>query len=169
VQDPAEGVRLPEVHGASLEYGYTFDPDEDVSFVVARFFAIYDYGRIWHNSAPKALRFKVEGAAGSTVTPDASLIASANMLAMYYPWLKPNRTFRPYVEGGIGVIYTGFRVKGEGLHWNFNPQLGVGMELPREDGKNPFAALRLHHISNGNLYHNNRGVNSVLLQVGHYF
>jgi lipid A 3-O-deacylase len=163
-------VVLPDQHGLSTEYGYAFDPHRDISFVMARAFAIYDYGAVWRSEHPKALRFKVEGAVGTTVTPDRDFMASVDMLAMYYPRLRPGQTLRPYVEGGIGIIYTEFRVPGQGLHFNFNPLLGVGCELPQRDGKNPFLALRLHHLSNGELYYReNRGVNSVVLQVGRYF
>ena len=165
----AKVAPLPNQYGMSLEYGYTYDPQADLSFVMARVFAVFDYGKVWHQDRPAARRFKVEAAAGSTLTPTSDLMVSANMLALYYPGKLSGATLRPYVEGGIGVIYTQFRVKGEGLRYNFNPLLGVGCELPQTDGKNPFAAIRLHHISNANLDHNNRGVNSVELQVGRFF
>lgn len=165
----AKQAPLPDQYGMSLEYGYTYDPREDLSFLMARVFAIFDYGKVWHQERPAALRFKVEAAAGSTLTPTSDLMVSVNMLALYYPGKLSGATLRPYVEGGIGGIYTQFRVKGQGLRYNFNPLLGVGCEVPQADGKNPFAAIRLHHISNANLNHNNRGVNSVELQVGRFF
>jgi lipid A 3-O-deacylase len=164
-----DNLILPNQYGISGEYGYAFDPRRDINFVMARVFGIFDYGSIWHQNRPKSLRFKVEGAVGSTVNPAGDFMASANILAMYYPGLRAKQSLRPYVEAGIGVIYTELRVKGQGLHFNFNPLLGVGCELPQQDGKNPFTAIRLHHISNGGIYHENRGVNSVELQVGRYF
>ena len=164
-----EDARLPDQYGLALDYGYVFDPSPDRTFVLARGFAIYDYGTVWHQAnCPNSLRFKIEGAIGSTVTPSGDLMASANILAMKYP-LGVKGKLRPYGEAGIGVIYTRFKVVGEGLHFNFNPLLGLGLELPRQDGKNIFAAVRLHHISNGGLDHDNRGVNSVVLQVGRVF
>ena len=72
-------------------------------------------------------------------------------------------------EGGIGVIYTDFQVEGQGLRFNFNPQLGIGAEFPRESKKPYFAALRLHHISNAGLDDENRGINSVVFMVGRFF
>jgi lipid A 3-O-deacylase len=165
----AKEAPLPNQYGMSVEYGYTYDPQQDISFLLARVFAIYDYGTVWHQDRPPALRFKVEGAAGSTLTPANDLIVSVNMLALYYLGNLGSKTPRPYVEGGIGAIYTQFRVKGQGLHYNFNPLLGVGYELPQEDGKNLFAAIRLHHISNAGFDHENRGVNSVELQIGRFF
>lgn len=166
----ATATSLPDQSGMSVEYGYSYDPqEEEITFLLARFFAIYDYGTIWHQERPKTLRFKVEGAAGSTLTPAHDLIVSANILALYYPGKLSERSLRPYLEAGIGVIYTQFRVEGQGLHVNFNPLLGVGCELPQADGKNYFAALRLHHLSNAEFYRDNRGVNSLELQLGRFF
>lgn len=168
-ESAAPGIALPDQSGMSLEYGYSYDPQEKITFLLARVFAIYDYGTIWHQDRPKALRFKVEGAAGSTLTPTNDLIVSINMLALYYPRKLGKESLRPYLEGGIGAIYTDFRVEGQGLHFNFNPLLGVGCELPQPDGKNLFAALRLHHLSNAGFYSENRGVNTVELQIGRFF
>jgi len=165
----AKATPFPDQHGMSLEYGYTYDPRHDITFLLARVFASYDYGTVWRQDRPPALRFKVEAAAGSTLTPSSDLVVSANMLALYYPGRLSGTTFRPYLEGGIGVIYTRFRVPGQGLHFNFNPLLGVGCELPQADGKHPFAAIRLHHVSNAGISHENRGLNSVQLQVGRFF
>lgn len=165
----AEEERLPNQYGLALDYGYAFDPSPNPTFVMATGFAIYDYGSVWHQAnCPNTLRFKVEGSVGSTVTPSSDLIASVNMLAMKYP-LGLGGKVRPYGEAGIGVIYTQFRVEGQGLHFNFNPLLGAGLELPQKDGKNIFGAVRLHHISNGGLDHDNRGINSVVFQVGRMF
>lgn len=160
---------LPKQYGISAEYGYSYDPKQNISFLLARVFAIYDYGTVWNQDRSKNLRFKVEGAAGSTLSPANDLIVSINMLALYYPLLIGDNSLRPYLEAGIGAIYTEFRVPGQGLHVNFNPLLGVGCELPKQDGKNLFAAIRLHHLSNAELYHDNRGVNSVELQIGRFF
>ncbi|GFO62348.1 acyloxyacyl hydrolase [Geomonas paludis] len=165
---PAED-RLPDQHGFALDYGYVYDPGPSRTFAMARGFAIYDYGSAWRmDNCPNTLRFKVEAAIGSTITPKSDIMASVNMLAVKYPFGLTGKV-RPYGEAGIGIIYTQFRVQGQGLHFNFNPLLGLGLELPQQDGKNIFGAVRLHHLSNGELYHENRGVNSVVLQVGRMF
>ncbi|MBJ6748719.1 acyloxyacyl hydrolase [Geomonas anaerohicana] len=161
--------RLPDQHGFALDYGYVYDPGPSRTFAMARGFAIYDYGSAWRmDNCPNTLRFKVEAAIGSTLTPKSDIMASVNMLAVKYPFGLTGKVL-PYGEAGIGIIYTQFRVEGQGLHFNFNPLLGLGLELPQQDGKNIFGAVRLHHLSNGELYHENRGVNSVVLQVGRMF
>ena len=95
------------------------------------------------------------------------MITSANILAQYYLGGGSGR-FRPYVEAGIGLIYTDFQVEGQGLRFNFNPQAGLGCDLRTGGGVVWFTNLRLHHLSNGGLYDDNRGINSVLVQVGRY-
>lgn len=167
-KDLAKDPVLPNQYGIMAEYGYSFDPSPHMQSLLARVSAIFDYGKVWHQDCPKTLRFKVEGAAGSTLNPGNDLVLSANMLALKYPAGLGN-AFRPYVEGGIGVIYTEFRVKDQGLHINFNPVLGAGFELPQQDGKNFFTAVRLYHLSNANIDHENRGVNSLALQAGWFF
>ena len=159
---------LPTQYGISAEYGYSYDPPPGSQFMLARLSAVYDYGSVWHQDCPNTLRFKVEGAAGSEISPKGKLILSVNMLALKYP-VGLEHALRPYLEGGIGVIYTQLRVPGQGLHFNFNPVLGAGLELPQPDGKHLFAAIRLYHLSNASLYHDNRGVNSAALQIGRFF
>jgi outer membrane protein W len=94
-------------------------------------------------------------------------MTSANMIAQfYYPGTSGGRA-RPYLGGGIGIIYTDFKVEGQGLKVNFNPLITAGWEI----GPDPawFIEARLNHISNGNLDDENTGVNSVQFMLGHYF
>lgn len=157
---------IPDRYGLAILYANTYKPVNDIGFLMAAAVAIFDYEKIWHHKAPEPLRFKIEVSAGSAVRDKSGFVGAANIFALYY--LGKPATFRPYVEGGVGGIYTSFRVEGQGLRFNFNPQLGVGIEF---NAGNPiyFTAVRLHHISNGGLHHDNRGINSVALQVGRYF
>jgi len=124
---------------------------------------------VWGRDRPRELCFKVEGAAGGTVEPDRRAIVSLGAAVLYYlpPFAGPG--FRPYVEAGIGIIYTDFQVQDQGLRINFNPQLGIGTEVVTENSGSFLVALRMHHLSNGGLDHDNRGVNSLILQIGRYF
>lgn len=161
--------RAPDRFAVSLDLGNTYDPSTDISFALIKGFGLFDYGKVWHQDSPRELCFKVEGGFGSTFRTEARTIASLGMLALYYVERMASSHIRPYVEGGIGIIYTDFRVEGQGLRFNFNPQMGVGAELLQKDGPGSFVALRLHHLSNGNLYHDNRGVSSIVLQIGSFF
>lgn len=158
---------IPNRYGLALLYANTYKPVNDIGLLMATGVALFDYEKVWHHRAPEPLRFKVEVSAGSAVRDRSGFVGGANLFALYYLG-RPAAAFRPYVEGGIGCIYTSFRVKGQGLRFNFNPQLGVGTEFNVGNATH-FTAVRLHHISNGGLHHDNRGINSVALQVGRFF
>jgi hypothetical protein len=159
----------PTRYGAGVNYGIAYDPGCGIDFVQVTGFALFDYDAVWPNRAPAPLRFKVEGNLGVTSAPRTRAIVSINMMALSF--LDNLRTghFRPYGEAGIGLIYTDFRVPGQGLRFNFNPQAGIGTEIDAGSGPPWFAAFRLHHLSNGGLHKDNRGINSVVFQIGRFF
>lgn len=156
-------------YGAGLTSGNSYDPVSDITWVQGTFVALYDYDSVWPHRAPEQLRFKVEALAGATIRDDIRTIASINMYAHYYlNWLT-SEAWRPYVDAGIGLIYTDFQVEGQGLRVNFNPQFGIGTEYTSSNGTSWFAGFRAHHVSNGGLYEDNRGINSLTLTLGRYF
>jgi lipid A 3-O-deacylase len=132
-------------------------------------FALYDYEKVWHHKAPDQLMFKVEGSIGAAHDQKTRLVSSMNIFALYYLDIFKTGKLKPYIEGGIGVIYTDFQVRGQGLRLNFNPQLGIGTEIHTENDNTYHLSLRLHHISNGGLDDKNRGINSVMGMFGYYF
>ena len=156
----------PTRAGIAFSCGVSYSPS-GVDFCLLTGILLFDYDRVWPHNAPESLRFRVEYSLGAIVEPETRLMTSANMIAQfYYPGTSAGRV-RPYLGGGIGIIYTDFKVEGQGWKLNFNPLLGAGVEF----GPDPalFLDVRLHHISNGGLDEENRGVNSVQLLLGHYF
>ena len=164
------GSHAPAKTGIGLSTGYTYDPSDDIGFAQLSVVRLYDYDAVWPHRAPENLRFKIEGAAGaSKVDGEAKLIANAGILALLYlDWFNSER-FRPYVEAGVGVIYTDYRVSGQDYRFNFNPQAGIGVEFARQGKPSRFCSLRAHHISNGGIGSSNRGQNSIVLTLGQYF
>lgn len=160
---------IPTRYGLAAVLGKTFDPVNDIYFTQLSGFIMWDYDKIWHHWAPEPLRFKVEGTAGLTVSPKTRAMASVGMMALYYLEFISSDRLVPYLEGGIGVVYTDFQVEGQGSRLNFNPQIGIGVEFERDSGPPVFGAVRLSHISNAGLADENRGVNSVILMIGRYF
>ena len=154
-------------YGFSVLAGGAYDP-EHFGLVMVQGVALFDYDKVaWHRAADP-LRLKLEVTLGLKTDPDPRLLLSGNVLALYY--LGQQRTaWRPYVEAGIGIIYTDFQVDGQGLRINFNPQCGVGVEHALADGTAMTMGMRFSHISNGNLYHDNRGINAALLNLGYLF
>jgi lipid A 3-O-deacylase len=159
---------VPTRFGFALSYGNTFHPDNKIGFILANYLVMMDYDKVWPYSAPENLRFKVECSLGSTTTPENWAMASAGVLALYYLDFLDSASVRPYIEGGIGLIYTGFRVEGQGSRLNFNPKAGFGLEFPI--GKESlFTSLRWDHLSNAYLNGDNTSVDSVILMFGVYF
>ena len=159
----------PTRYGVSLVSGNSYDPTNNIGFYMMSGHILYDYEKIWNHRAPDRLRFKLEGSIGASDYMKTRLVSSANIFALYYPDLFENQDFRPYVEAGIGAIYTDFQIKGQGSRINFNPQLGLGTEIKLNPDNIFFFTLRLHHISNGDLDDENRGINSVMCMLGYYF
>lgn len=163
-----QGAEIAPRYALLGNVGNSYSPGNEISFFQFGAAALYDYDQVWPHRAPEPLRFKVEGSAGLAHTPHTRTIVAANMLAEYYLDPLATTTLRPYFEAGIGIIYTDYQVKDQGLRINFNPLLGVGSEIHCADSTY-FIAARLHHLSNGGLDSDNRAINSVMLQFGRFF
>jgi lipid A 3-O-deacylase len=160
---------VPSRYGMTIVTGNSYDPRNDITFVQISGFALFDNEKIFPYKAPEGLRFKIEGNLGSMTRPEKRLIVSANIISLFYINVLATKTFKPYVEGGIGGIYTDYEFEGQGTRFNFNPQLGVGAEISTASGKSFLMSLRLYHISNAGLTKDNRGFNAVTLHVGRFF
>ena len=145
--------------------GQSYDWSE-MNFGLVSYQVLYDHETIWLHQAPDGLGVRLEGnigPAGGTEFSGARLMASANVLAVYELTSREKQTIVPYIEGGIGVIYTDFQRSGQGSRVNFNPVAGVGLR------RGPmFLSLRLFHVSNAGLNDDNRGFNGLVLGAGVY-
>ena len=157
-------------YGVGVSGGLSYDPGDARDFFMVHGMALFDYEEVWKHPAPEPLRFKVEIAVGSTLE-DAAPLVNAGIFALWYLRGLETENCRPYVEGGIGGIWSGYSVDGQSERLNFNPQLGIGMEIRRKGGEaSPlFVALRLNHASNAGLSSGNRGRNAVAFLAGVYF
>ncbi len=169
---PKLSYKMPFRYGMAVSLGHSAFLPEDQNYGMAMFtfIGLFDYDRIWPHNAPDPLRFKVELTGGSTTWPDAPrAIVSAKMLALYYLESLRSEWAIPYVEAGIGGIYTDFQVDGQGSRINFNPVAGIGVEFLSTSGPSFFTSLRLHHLSNAHLLPHNQGLNSAFMMFGMYF
>ena len=160
---------LPTRYGISMTGGNSFHPESDISYYLMSGFVMFDYDRVWKHRAPDPLRFKVEGSVGAARYKKTRLVTSVNIFAVYYLDFIKGPNVKPFLEGGIGIIYSDFQIRGQGLRINFNPQLGVGAEFKAGKDDIFFFSLRLHHISNGGLDNENTGIDSVMGVLGYYF
>ena len=127
---------------------------------------MFDYDALWPHKAPEGLKIRFEANAGVATGTEFSgerLVASSNFLGVYEFGSPKTSRIVPYVEAGVGLIYTDFQREGQAYRVNFNPVAGFGVRM-----KSTFATLRLHHLSNGGLNDDNRGINSIVLGFGVY-
>jgi len=163
----AFSLHNPEQVGSAVNLGFSYDPQPSSGFAQLSLMALYDYEQIMPHRAPDPLRFKFEGSLGVADDSRRRVFCSLNFFALYYLEFLQTSKIKPYLEAGAGIIYSDYQVDGQGLRINFNPQAGLGAEFEL-GARRWFGALRAHHVSNGDLYKENRGINSVLLQFGFY-
>ncbi len=157
--------RVPHETALGVYAGMAYDWS-DMSFYLASWQALYDYEAIWLHRAPEGLGVRFEsnlGVATGTEFSGERIVASGNFLAVYEFGAPKTDRIVPYIEGGVGLIYTDFRREGQAYRLNFNPVAGFGIRMG-----STFLVLRAHHLSNGGLNDDNRGINSVVLGFGIY-
>jgi lipid A 3-O-deacylase len=152
----------------AASFGTSYGASEPLDYALLTYQWLFDYREVWLHDAPPELKFKVELSGGVKTNGRERFIGSLSGLAVYFPsWLATER-LQPYIEGGVGGIYTDFRVEGQGFRWNFHPQAGIGA-LIHGNGPPWYVALRFNHLSNAGLDDDNKGTNAVALTVGRFF
>lgn len=157
--------RVPHETALGLYVGTAYDWS-DMDFCMASWQTLFDYDQIWPHRAPDGLGIRLEGNTGVATGSEFSgerFVASGNFLAVYEFGSPKDDSIVPYVEAGVGLIYTDFQREGQGCRLNFNPVAGFGVRMGSR-----FIVLRAHHLSNGGLDDENRGINSVVLGFGMY-
>ena len=157
--------QVPHETALGLYAGRAYDW-ADMYFVLASGQALFDYGSLWPHKAPEGLKIRFEANAGVAAGTEFSgerLVASGNFLGVYEFGSPKTSRLVPYVEAGVGLIYTDFQREDQAYRVNFNPVAGIGIR-----NRTTFLVLRLHHLSNGGLNGDNRGINSIVLGFGVY-
>lgn len=157
--------RTPHETAIGLFAGTAYDWS-DMSFCMASVQVLFDHDAIWPHRAPDGLGIRLEASAGAATGTEFSgerFITSGNFLAVYEFGSPREKPLVPYIEAGAGLIYTDFQRQEQACRVNFNPVAGVGIRMG-----SAFLVLRLHHLSNGGLDDDNRGINSVVLGLGFY-
>lgn len=159
----------PPRKSMSLIYGQSYDPNNRHDFLLLSAQWRWAYEDFWVHEAPDTLYFRLEAAAGLRVKTEERGVISCGMFAQRYIDRFSTESYRPYIDGGIGIIYTDFQNKNQGLRVNFNPRVSLGVDITTQQGTLWFTALRLYHVSNAGLHDNNRGINAAMIVVGRYF
>ncbi len=162
---------FPTRTGFSVAMGQIYDPNTDRAlFAQMTGFVTMDHDRAAFFSTPDHLRFKLEATVGTGEDSPWNTLVSLNMLSLCYIDYLATETLRPYVEGGIGLLYTRRRWEGQGLRFLHNPVAGAGVHIsPRGSEYSYQASLRFSHASNGGLHRNNKAMNAVLASAGILF
>ena len=162
---------FPTRPGLSVSAGHIYDPNvsrDQMALLTG--YLLLDHDRAAFFSTPDYLRFKLEASVGAgRDTPWRGFFA-VNMLSLCYLDFIATDRLRPYLEGGIGLMYSRRRWEGQGLHFTHNPVAGAGVLIsPREAGHRHHMSVRLFHASNGGLHSSNKAMNAVLLSTGVLF
>lgn len=87
-------------------------------------------------------------------------------LPVFTYYFDTGTRFAPYIEGGLGVLYTDLRGYELGGHFSFTEAIGVGASYFLSDNFALNAMWRFRHISNASLYDHNAGLESGIVLAG---
>lgn len=169
-ETPHEGEHALR-HGLSLDGGPMISDGDDFDLYTVTWHYVVDHPSEWGWSAfPDYLELKAELSAGVATVYGDRFQTSASMMLMYFPpWLQ-TELLQPFLEAGVGVIYTDYKVMGQGLRWNFTPRAGLGTNIDLgETAGLWFVSARWEHISNAGLDEQNAGLDAVIFSLGHWF
>jgi opacity protein-like surface antigen len=74
--------------------------------------------------------------------------------------------FAPFIEGGLGLLYTDLRGYSLGGHFSFMENIGAGASFFLNKNLAFTASWRYRHLSNANLYEDNAGLDSGVILAG---
>ena len=102
------------------------------------------------------LELLIEPLANVVVRPSANAEIGCSFPLRYS--VRLSSWFSPYVEVGLGFLYTTQHVHEQGSQFNFTTQLGIGTQFTLSDHYALTAGYRFRHMSNAGLSTPNRGV-----------
>lgn len=103
------------------------------------------------------------------INPDTNAEVGFSLLLKY----SQNITSRiaPYIEGGVGMIYTTQHTHEQGTQYNFIPQAGVGLQWLLTKHWALTGGYRFRHLSNAAISDSNQGIDHHfgLMGVSYFF
>lgn len=103
------------------------------------------------------------------INPDTNTEVGCSLLLKYSDHITSR--IAPYVEGGVGMVYTTQHTREQGTQYNFLSQVGLGLQFFLNKHVALTGGYRYRHLSNAGLDHPNRGINHhfALLGVSYFF
>jgi len=143
-------------------WGQTTERVETVDFVPRYNHVVFDrLGSGWYQGFHSTL---VEIPLHAVVAPDTSAMVGVNFLACYT--FTAGSTWRPYIFGGGGPVYSFADIPGMGTDWNGNYQFALGVERATGNARALLFEVRYHHISNAGTAEPNVPLNSIKFLMG---
>lgn len=110
------------------------------------------------------LEFVTEPIMNVVISPDANAEFGVSFLLKYSD--KITSRVAPYIEGGIGMVYTTQHTHEQGTQFNFLPQVGAGLHCFLNDNLALTGGYRYRHLSNAGFADDNSGINHHFVLVG---
>ena len=111
----------------------------------------------------------VEPLMNVVINPDTNAEVGCSFFLKYSDHITSR--IAPYVEGGLGMVYTTQHTREQGTQYNFISQVGVGLQFFLNEKFALTGGYRYRHMSNAGLDHPNRGINHhfALLGLSYFF
>lgn len=152
--------------GINFGYGYSLESKSDL-----RFASIYPYfGKVMTDPMGKGwLRGNIEGiveGAFSYVHKNQNTYSAGVNLLARYNFLLPSEKWRPYIQGGFGILYTNLVLHSFGTSLDFASNAAGGIQYFFNQKNSINLELRCFHFSNAGLDSKNSGLNMVNIFIG---
>ena len=175
---PDTGTEQPHrwLSSISLVSGYGVAPlnktpaDYEVIPILPQFgFDIHPLAEKIHIKPKGLLEFVVEPLMNLVISPGNNAEIGCSLFLRYSD--KITSRIAPYVEGGLGFIYTTQHTHEQSTQFNFITQAGLGLQFFLNKHLALTGGYRYRHLSNAHLHVPNRGVNHHfgLVGVRYYF
>jgi opacity protein-like surface antigen len=108
--------------------------------------------------------FLVEPLVNVVINPDTNAEVGCSFLLKYSG--KITSRIAPYVEGGLGMIYTTQHTHEQGTQFNFTSQAGIGLQFFVNDCWALTGGYRVRHMSNADIDDDNSGIDHHFALIG---
>lgn len=106
----------------------------------------------------------VEPLMNLVINPDTNAEVGCSLFLRYSD--KITARMAPYLEGGLGFIYTTQHTHEQGTQYNFISQAGLGLRFFLNRHYALTAGYRFRHLSNADMHRQNRGIDHHFGLVG---
>ncbi len=110
------------------------------------------------------IEFITEPIMNVVISPDYNAELGVSLLLRY----SDNITERiaPFIEGGVGMVYTTQHTHEQGTQYNFLSQIGAGLQCFLNEKFALTGSYRFRHMSNAGITDDNSGINHHFFLVG---